>query len=271
MALYYLTLGEDYFSGRWEEGLRDKVKGIIQDIERSSYLTQQDKQEVWEVLTYLNIGGHSTIDFYEYQKLALFLGKHSLVREWDIKLILFNSDLLFYKWRQLSNPLTSQSWGKFKEYYREYKQILKRPQTLYLTLREDLYVMGLYETKRQRKGLNIRSGDVLDGMLRGDKKEYKVYNYKKTVELLRTKGYKVKDLDGNYIEGYIKYTLDDIIELIELYYPQLVESKTYTVKGDIDYFTFRGLLHGIRYGDKIDEVDVRGDLLGNNGRELYFK
>lgn len=271
MALYYLTLGEDYFSGRWEDGLRDKVKGIIQDIERSSYITQQDKQEVWEVLTYLNIGGHSTIDFYEYQKLGLFLGKHSLVREWDIELILFNSDLLFCKWQQLYEPLTSQSWDKFKEYYREYKRILKRPQTLYLTLREVLYVMESYETRRQRKGLNIRSNEVLDGMLRGDKKEYGVYNYKKTVELLSSRGYKVKDLDGNYIEGYIMYTLDDIIELIELYYPQLVESKTYTVKGELDYFTFRGLLHGIRYGDKIDKVDVKGDLLGDKERELYFK
>lgn len=271
IALYYLSLGKDYFNGRWEEGLKEKVTGIMKDVERMGTISKQDKQEVWEVLTYLNIGKHSAIDLYEYKKLADFLGHDSLVGEWDKSLILFNSDILYYKWEQMGNPITTQKWNDFKEYYSEYTQFLKRPQTLYLTFQEVLGVMGLYESKRLKKGLNKRSGDVLGTMLRGDEKEYRVYNYKKTVELLRSRGYKVKDLNGNYKESIIKYTLDDVLEIIELYYPQLTEEESYEVKVGLDYFTLKGLVQGIKYGDIINEVDVKGDLFGNNKRELYFK
>lgn len=138
LALYYLTLGADEFKS--EEKTRKTLRSITDNLELQTFLSDKDKQELWEVVNYLEVKSWTTDLWNMGNSLpADCLGHYSLVREWDNELVRFNRALLYRSWGRIHNYGKEPKWDEFTAFYQEYKTFLGREDYLFL---EDKYVMG---------------------------------------------------------------------------------------------------------------------------------
>lgn len=130
VALYYLTLGEEYFKENGNVG-EYSAYNIMNLIENNQQMTPLEKQEVWEVIIYLKMTSW-TIEVFTSGKQfpADFIGKYSLSREWDTSLQRYNMYLLNNKWGKVHNYGDVPKWKEFQDFYTAYKQFLKRKQLI---------------------------------------------------------------------------------------------------------------------------------------------
>lgn len=127
VALYYITLGS--------ESVVNELLGKTQtdmytiDFSEMGYLSENDKQEIWEVLLLMvmqyenkRIGMRRAVAGVRYN----FLTHYKLTREWDILLRVYNNEVMYDRMQELLCGSDYVMWQDFKDYYEEYKKFLGR-------------------------------------------------------------------------------------------------------------------------------------------------
>lgn len=128
IALYYLTLGSDYFMGNIV-GSRS-LDMYYTDIMSMETLSDYEKQEIWDVSVYMI--NYSDIMFGTFNNFRL-------VREWDTKLTMFNCYILHCRVKELLRKDENNfNWVEFKTFYVNYTKLLGREEYVLFSEYQDL-------------------------------------------------------------------------------------------------------------------------------------
>lgn len=202
VAIYYLTLGEEYFKENGNIG-EYSAYSIMNLIENNQQMTTLEKQEVWEVIIYLKMKSW-TIEVLTTGKQfpADFLGNCSIVREWDKQLTRFNIYLLYNKWTRVHNFGSVPRWEEFQDFYNTYKKKLNKKQLI--VLEEGKY-----------KGLLTPKLNDLYGVRR------KIYEEKGKLDVLEEIEMGERDEYNEKYLGKAIYALEDCLALFEDKYPSI--------------------------------------------------
>ena len=202
VALYYLTLGEEYFKENGNKGEYSEYS-IMNLIENNQQMTPLEKQEVWEVIIYLKMESF-TIEVFTSGKQfpADFLGNYSVVREWDKQLTRFNIYLLYNKWAKVHNFGDVPKWEEFQDFYNTYKKKLNKKQLI--VLEEEEY-----------KGILTPKLNDLYGIRR------KIYEEKGKLDVLEEIEMGERDYPNEKYSGKAIYELEDCLALFEDKYPSI--------------------------------------------------